>query len=83
MGDLIQHFLLVFDRATATLVEQRSFGTDTDSAVAAYAETERQYQGDSRIEIVLIGSDSFETVRITHANYFAPVESETRYFAGL
>jgi len=35
------------------------------------------------MQIVLIGSDSLETVRITHANYFAPTGSESGYFAGL
>ena len=65
MTDAIQHFLLVFDGATATLLG--TFGSDTDAAVAASADTEQQYEADPRIEIVLIGSDSIETVRITHA----------------
>lgn len=83
MSDVIQHFLLVFDRLTATLVEERPFGGDTEAAMAAYSDAEREYQGDTRIEIVLIGSDSIETVRITHANYYAPAAAESKYFAGL
>lgn len=83
MNEAIQHFLLVYDRALGRLLDQQAFGDDTDSAVAAYAEAEHRYEGDSRIEIVLIGSDSLETIRVTHANYFAPDEAEGRYFAGL
>lgn len=83
MGDVIKHFLLVFDRVESRLVEERSFGTDTDAAVAAYTATEREYADDPRFEIVLIGSDSIETVRVTHANYFPPSSAESRYFAEL
>jgi len=83
MGDVIQHFLLVFDRVESRLVQERSFGTDTDAAVAAYSATEREFCDDPRFEVVLIGSDSIETVRVTHANYFPPTPAETKYFAGL
>src|SRR5690625_3280642 len=36
-----------------------------------------------RIEVVLIGSDSLETVRRTHANYFEAKVSTSKYLAGL
>jgi hypothetical protein len=35
------------------------------------------------IEIVLIGSDSIETVKRTHANYFDGTVTISRYLAGI
>jgi hypothetical protein len=34
-------------------------------------------------ELVLIGSDSLETVKITHANYFDGTVAVSKYFAGI
>jgi len=79
----IQHFLLVFDHRKATLICARDFGTDSKSALAAYADMEKQYQSDDMIEIVLIGSDSIETVKLTHANYFSGSASVSKYLAGI
>jgi len=39
--------------------------------------------GPSRVEIVLIGSDSLATVRLTHANYFDRTAPVSRYPAGI
>lgn len=66
----IQHFLLVFDHRTNQLVEQESFGTDSFAATKKYGEMEKQYKDCHAIDIVLVGSDSIETVKVTHANYF-------------
>ncbi|MFA7324771.1 MAG: hypothetical protein WC005_10485 [Candidatus Nanopelagicales bacterium] len=83
MSDVIQHFLLVYNRATGTLEQERPFGTDAEAALAAYAEAESVFRESPHMQIVLIGSDSIETVRITHANYFEPAAAESKYFAGL
>ncbi|MCW1250284.1 hypothetical protein ODZ83_08860 [Acaricomes phytoseiuli] len=66
----VQHFLLVFDHKQDRLIHQLEFGTDAVAATAAYAELERQYKEDLSIDIVLIGSDSIETVKVTHSSYF-------------
>lgn len=79
----IQHFLLVFDHHHETLIDQRFFGTDSKSAVEAYAACEKQYQNDKMIEIVLIGSDSIETVKLTHANYYDGSASVSKYLQGV
>lgn len=79
----IQHFLLVFDHAAGRLVEVQEFGEDGDSAVAAYAAKEREFKDSPRVEIVLIGSDSFETVKFTHANYFDGSVAHSKYLVGL
>lgn len=66
----IKHFLLVFDHETDTLLVQREFGTDADTATQAYAEAEAQYRDRALVDIVLVGSDSIETVKVTHSTYF-------------
>lgn len=77
----IQHFLLVFDHDAGRLIESISFGEDGESAVSAYAAKEREYEGRPRIEIVLIGSDSLETVKLTHANYFDGSVAASKYLS--
>lgn len=84
MSGTIQHYLLVFDHDAGHLIEERDFGDDGDRAVAAYAEKEREYQGREAIEIVLVGSDSYATVKLTHANYFdGSVAVGSKYLAGI
>lgn len=71
MSDVkIQHFILVFDRHKGRLLQQIPFGTEAKAAVKKYEELESQYREDAHMDIVLVGSDSIETVKVTHANYF-------------
>ena len=42
-----------------------------------------QHRHDLHIDIVLIGSDSIETVRLTHANYFTGEAAVSKYLVGL
>jgi hypothetical protein len=79
----IQHFLLVFDHEAGALVDLQEFGTDSDAAVAAYSAKEKDYEDRKMVEIVLIGSDSIETVKLTHANYFDGSVAVSRYLAGI
>lgn len=84
MSDQIQHFLLVFDHEAGKLIEEIHFHTDGAKAVEAYAEKEKEYSGRKLVEIVLIGSDSIETVRLTHANYFdGSVQVGSKYLIGI
>lgn len=83
MKHKIQHFLLVFDHTAERLVHLREFGEDGESAVAAYGACEVEYEDRPSIEIVLIGSDSLETVQLTHANYFDGTVAVSKYLAGL
>jgi hypothetical protein len=82
MSDDIQHFLLVFDHRVGHLIHIEAFGDDVH-AVAAYASTEATYAHCKDVEVVLIGSDSIETVRRTHGNYFEPTPPVSRYLAGI
>ena len=81
--DTIKHFLLVYNHALGRLIEVQEFGTDSHAALAAYSATERAHRDQSEIDIVLVGSDSLETVRATHANYFESSEVVSKYLVGL
>lgn len=83
MAERIEHFLLVFDHGRGRLIETLRFGRDADAAVAAYAAKEAEYSDRKRIEVVLVGSDSLETVKLTHANYFDGTVRVSKYLAGI
>lgn len=63
------HFLLVFDHDAGRLIYEKPY-TDGTEAVAAYSEMEKEYEDRRRIEVVLVASDSLDTIRRTHGNYF-------------
>jgi len=65
----MHHYLLVYGYDEGRLVQQDEF-TDADQATAAYAEAERTYRDHPRYEIVLVSSDSIETIMKTHGHYF-------------
>lgn len=84
MSASLKHFLLVFDHSRAELVDVMDFGTEVKRAMSEYARLEREHMGKSdSVEIVLIGSDSLETVKVTHANYFDGTVAVSKYFAGI
>ncbi|MGN6607941.1 MAG: hypothetical protein ACTHMS_13140 [Jatrophihabitans sp.] len=80
----IKHFLLVFNHEIGKLVQQQDFGTRLEEAITEYSRLEREYKNSPMMDIVLVGSDSIETVRITHANYFdGSAKISSKYLAGL
>ena len=83
MTNDIRHFLIVYDHSAGRLKEVTDFGEDSERAVAAYSAKEKEFEGQSLIEIVLVGSDSLDTVRLTHANYFDESLAVSRHLAGL
>jgi hypothetical protein len=82
MTTKLVHFLLVYDHKSQMLTTQEQF-EDSEQAVAAYFKMEQDHKDDSLVEIVLIGSDSFETIRLTHANYFDGTLAISEYLAGI
>lgn len=76
----LQHFLLVYDLGVQRLISQREFA-DGNEAATAYAALEREYQGRKDLEIVLVGADSIETIKRTHAHYFDAVETGSPFLA--
>jgi hypothetical protein len=68
--NVVTHFLLVFDHAAGQLVKLNVYAKSAE-ALAAYEELEALHCDDDSIEVVLLGSDSLETVHVTHPNYFS------------
>jgi hypothetical protein len=69
MAELSQ-FLIVFDHDRGALRQDVTIFVDPAKALSAYDAAERHFAEQAQIEVVLIGSDSLDTVRRTHANYF-------------
>ena len=42
---------------------------DNDRALKAYCEREEQYRDNPRVEVVLLGADSIEAIKVTHSNW--------------
>ena len=62
-------FLIAFDhdaRKQSSLEEFRN----TAQALKAHSEREEQYRDNPRVEVVLLGADSIEAIKVTHSNYF-------------
>ncbi len=82
-ASVINHFLLVFNHARGELIGEEHFGDDSKAALKAYAECEQRHKDDPMMDIVLIGSDSIETVKLTHANYFDGSVAVSKYLVGI
>jgi hypothetical protein len=80
---MIHHFLLVYDRRKGQLVETTDFGRRSSRALAAYEAREREVWDQPWMEVVLLGSDSLETIKITHPNYFSDFKPTSRLLGGL
>ena len=63
------HFLVVYNRRERR-IERREAFDDEDRALAAYAAAEDESRARADVEVVLLGSDSLETLRQTHGLYF-------------
>lgn len=66
----IQHFLLRYDRSRSRLEEKLEFQSHVKEATRAYEDMEQMYRDQPHMDIVLVGSDSLETVKKTHSTYF-------------
>lgn len=75
MNDTLKHFLLVYD-----IKRDRELSVDTfedeDEAFAAYEAAEAAYDDPSTFAVVLVSSDSIDTVRRTHSTYFTRTSPE-------
>lgn len=63
-------YILMYNQGSFELEHVLEFKDDMDAATRRYAELEALYCNSAEMDIVLVGSDSLETVRITHRNYF-------------
>lgn len=69
----INHFLVIYDIRHG-LAHVDPFGRNYDAALAAYADAEELHRSDENVEVVLLGSDSLETLERTHSSYFELAE---------
>ncbi len=78
------HFLLIYDLNLGRLIHQAEFH-DTEMAAAEYARLEHEHRGNRDLEIVLVGADSLETIKMTHGHYFEGKDPATAspYLAGV
>jgi hypothetical protein len=65
----IQHFLVIYD-IRAAKAELIPYETDYEAALDAYNKAEEEHRKDPNTEVVLLGSDSVETLERTHSSYF-------------
>lgn len=65
----INHFLVIYDIPNG-LAHVEEFEKDYESALVAYNAAEGRHRDDSNVEVVLLGSDSRETLERTHSSYF-------------
>lgn len=78
----IQHFILVFDHSKGRLTgAPLEFGADSERALARYSALEHEFRENTNMDIVLIGSDSLDTVKVTHANYFDGTAAFSKYLS--
>lgn len=78
-----QHYLVVFDHEKDELDRIEEFGTNTRKALDAYSATETRYRDRPRMEVVLLGAESLDTLRVTHPTYFAGGLSPSEFADGL
>lgn len=69
------HFLLAYDRSAGRLISEVVPFNNAHEAAEAYKDLEVEHRLDDNVEIVLIGSDSIDTVMRTHSNYFGAARS--------
>ena len=72
-------FLITYDHDARKQISLEEF-RNTAQALKAYGEREEEYEGNPRVEVVLLGADSLEAIKVTHSNYF---EETANAFDGL
>lgn len=65
----LNHFLVLY-RISLAKAEVTAFGHDYGVALDAYNLSEEEHRDDPDVEVVLLGSDSLETLKRTHSSYF-------------
>jgi len=67
----MKHFLIVYDRPKAKILEYREFGeSERAAASAARLEAEKRTRANPDVEVVVLESDSRRTIERTHSRYF-------------
>ena len=68
----MNNYLLVYDRKRRTLLNIQEYTSNrAEEAFADRLRLERDYLGDSSIEVVVLGAESMEALAKTHSRYFS------------
>ncbi len=62
-------FLVTFDHDTRKQIGLEKFRNPVQ-ALKAYSEREEQCRDNRRVEVVLLGAESIDAIKVTHSNYF-------------
>ena len=62
-------FLITYDHDARKQISLEEF-RNTAQALRAYSEHEEQYRDNPRVEVVLLGAESIDAIKVTHSNYF-------------
>lgn len=69
----MQQYLLVYNRRRGRIIRHRSF-SQPGPALEARFEAEREFRDEPDIEVVVLGADSWDSLKHTHARYFKGVQ---------
>lgn len=65
----MSHYLLVFARSEGSVIRSQRY-VSRQQALAARFEAERQYKDDPDVEVVVLGAESWDSLKRTHTRYF-------------
>jgi hypothetical protein len=63
------NWLIIYKRSEGSLLRCDQIA-DSRAALAERFRLEREHAGDPDLEIVVLGADSLEALKVTHARYF-------------
>ena len=72
-------FLLIYDRRAGKIIRHREYD-DGHVALAARFEAEQEFRGQPDIEVVVLGADSWDALKVTHGRYFYTVAELMQIF---
>ncbi|HEV2755681.1 MAG TPA: hypothetical protein VG318_07875 [Actinomycetota bacterium] len=67
----MKQFVIVFDRPRGEILEMVEFPeAERDVALKELFDREERFRDEADVEVVMLGSDSIETLKATHGRYF-------------
>jgi hypothetical protein len=67
------HYLVIYDRRAGKIIRHHQYA-DPQIALTARFAAEREFREQQEIEIVVLGADSWDALKLTHSRYFKPVQ---------
>ena len=75
-------FLITYDRKKLRMADMERFH-DGEKAVDLYGERERQYADQPHMEVVLLGADTEDAIRVTHPTLFPRLRGRSLLHGGV